>query len=804
MTDPKSEREQSDLFSLRQTGKTSIPPVAEVLTPPEELRKQRVRRTVAAVVAVVLVLITSYTVYHFVHQASVQSSALRAGDTGRVADVEDAIDTVGSESPGLTARLHAILALGGSLSIEEAQASLEAVPDDEDEASERYKAETYLALARGDVAAAAQASSRLIPAGTFAAETAYAKSLSALANGDLATAVRDARAAVSVEEHANAPRYIGQLAVALDLSGDSEGALSALGNVGDDVPIRLARARIRARARRDDAAEDAEAVLASDLAHPAEKGWAHLVIADGHARRGDRAQARTTATAARESMPPGDALFRWRLAKVLLTADAVDEAVAVLDGLSGPVADAALAGRVNAELQIKRGQATEALASLQAVPASPAAWLLVGTAQQLQGNLDEARGYFDRAAGDSAYAAEGFAARAALELAAEQPADAERFARQGLEAAPHHPAIVPIAVAALLAQENADDALGLASSALEAHQGDVRLLSSLADAQLAKEDYAGALTSARAAAEQLPNDADLQAKRGEAARGQGEGPEAREAYEKALEIEAAHPVALVGLLHLDVEEGNVEHAKAIIERIRAARINTAEVVLLRVRYLVASGAGVAGTRYTLQATRRRDLRRSGFLRRAMAELYLQGELYRPAAGMFDQAVRFGENRVDMLLGRAMAHAMDRKTNLANTSLQEALEAALPEDAPEGTTSPAAEHPRLLAVRARMELNLGRFASAQRYAERSIASDADNREAQLVIAEVAMRQRRSATEALQTSLLPPNPQPIAAALLARRLGLTAEGCAYARRYLEVANRRGLHFDAMEDFVERCGD
>ena len=255
---------------------------------------------------------------------------------------------------------------------------------------------------------------------------------------------------------------------------------------------------------------------------------------------------------------------------------------------------------------------------------------------------------------------------------------------------------------------------------------------------------------------------------------------------------------------VDVEQNDVAHAEGIIERIEAADIDTDEVTLLRVRWYVASGAGVSATRYVMSATRRRGLRRDGYIRRAMAELYLQGEFFRQAVGMYEQARRLGEDDVEMKIGRAMAHALDRKTNLANTAIGEALEAAMPEGAEEGTPSPALNNPRLLATRARMELNLGRFPSAESYAERALAAQPDLGEAHLVLGEIAIRRRQNPDEHLRAALAAPRPQPIAAAHLARRLGSTEEGCALAARYLRAASRNGEHVDAMESLRERCGN
>ena len=174
------------------------------------------------------------------------------------------------------------------------------------------------------------------------------------------------------------------------------------------------------------------------------------------------------------------------------------------------------------------------------------------------------------------------------------------------------------------------------------------------------------------------------------------------------------------------------------------------------------------------------------LRRALAELYLQGGLYGPSIGMFRQAVRFGQSRSEMLLGQALAHAMDGKTNLSNSSLQDAL--SLSRD--------VAQHPRFLAVRARMELNLGRIPSAGQFARRALEGNAELAEAHLVLGEIARRRRRDAGDSLRAALRPPRPQPRAAALLALELGATEEGCSLVNRYLECVHRRAEYVEQME--------
>ena len=87
--------DRSDMFSVRKSAPESIAPVAEVLTPPEELRKQRLQKIAIATVLALLLAATAWTVWHFVHAAGVEEAAIAAGDTGRPADVEVALGTLG-------------------------------------------------------------------------------------------------------------------------------------------------------------------------------------------------------------------------------------------------------------------------------------------------------------------------------------------------------------------------------------------------------------------------------------------------------------------------------------------------------------------------------------------------------------------------------------------------------------------------------------------------------------------------------------------------------------------------------------
>jgi tetratricopeptide (TPR) repeat protein len=803
--------ESSDLFKV-EDHRGSLAPVAEVLLPPEEIRRQKVRRVVIAVSATLLAAATAYTVYYFVHASAVESSALAAGDRGREADVREALDTLGgSEMPGLRARLEAMSALAGDATLEAASAALDVVPEgDEEQASERLKAETYLHLARGDVAAAVAASSRLIARGTFAAETAHARSLAALANADASSALAEAQAATSVRT--DAPRYVAQLGIASACAGDVEGAFGALERASGPA-IDLARARVSSIARREGASEAADAVLGASDATPAERAWAELVRAEVAARTGRREEARERLASALQTPPRGDATFLWASAQVRLELGDAAGARELVAGLSAPSAEVGLAGRVRAWLALEANDPNAALTELTAVPASPAAFVLVARAHEQRSEWDEARTLYDRAAEHAGWAAEALTARAALELARERPEDAATYARRALAADTTHPARVAVAARALLAANAATEALGVVDAALAVHEaddrprqtprtGDDRLLEAKGDALMALERWADALAALRTAAEARATDASLQARRGEAARRAGELDEARTALDAALELEATNARALAQRFVLAVQASELDLASTLRRRLNDARVDfTPELLLAETRFHVGYGSGISGTRDVMRATRDRALRNEPELRIAIAELYLQAEMWRPALGMFEQARRLGADRVEVAIGKALASVMDGRGNVAAQALQDALDASLPEGAAEGTEPPAASHPRLLLARGRLELNLGRLPSARRYAERALAAREGYSEAHLLLAEIESRSRIDPTSSLRAALAAPA-QPIAFALLAERLGPTPEGCSLAQRYLDAVGRNGARVDSMESIRERC--
>jgi len=795
------ERDTSDLFKLpSQQSPESIAPVSEVLLPPEEIRRRRMRRVVAITIAVILTALTAYTVYYFVHAAGVDDAAHAAGDSGRLADIDAALEALGDgEKPGLRARLMAMAALAGARDPREARAAFEAVDaDDEHEASERFKAQVYLELVEGDLTEAYESASALIPAGTFAAETAHARSLAFYAAGHASNAVSESQSATGVRD---APRYASQLALAQLRANGAEAALGTIEAHADSgaTAMQLVRARALAEARLEGAREAAQAVLEASDALPAETAWAHLALADLALAAGDRGAVAEALEAAFESPPPGDRAFVWRGAEIAATVGLADWAAEHVEEVpQGPLPEAAVSKRALAAIAVARGDGARALELLGEVPASPRAFLLVGRAHDLNEQWDAARRAYDGAAEARGWSAEAQARRAETELGAGQAEAALGFAEQALESAPTHPVVARAGARALLGNERAEDALAAAERGLAEHPEDGLLLAVKADAELALERFGDALVTLRAAAVQIEGDPELQAKLGQAAHHEGEGEEARGAYEAALAIAEEHPEALVGLFTLDLEEHRIDHAEEVLGRIDDAELSSPEILVLETRYLVAKGAGTQGTRTVLRAMRRRGLRRSAYLRRALAMLQLQAEMYRPAVGMFGQALRMGEEVFHDRVGVAYASALDGRTNQANEAINEAASDA------EAAGIEREQDPWYLVARGRIEFNVGRFDNAGDYADQALALDARMTEAHLLKAEVILRRRRDPNEELRAALEFPRPQTRAAALLARRLGPTEEGCALARQYIRRTVRSSEFADVMERIADQCGE
>ena len=222
-----------------------------------------IKWTISALLIFGSLSVAVLAVRHFLHGDDLEAAVHAAGDDGRSVSIAAALDWIGGHDilqgdAALRARLQAMAALEGELDID-----LEELASDIDDlstSSEKMIAATYLALLQGDAAGAQAAAADLQPVLPYAAESARARAMAALAVGDLTTAV--ALSSRASEDRPGAARHAALFAVTKARNRDVDAALSILEGVAASPAAQAARARILVEYRRDGAQAAAEAVLA--------------------------------------------------------------------------------------------------------------------------------------------------------------------------------------------------------------------------------------------------------------------------------------------------------------------------------------------------------------------------------------------------------------------------------------------------------------------------------------------------------------------------------------------------------------
>lgn len=767
---------------------TSIPVIEKVPLTKEEIRKRRVMRITYAVIGVVVAAIATYLAIYFSHISDVAEAVEQASNDGRVQSIRAALELMEGDdddaSQATRLRLRAMLVLAGEdEDPEEIEGALGGLTSDSEEVlREKGVAQTYLALAEGDLRAAMDHASRVVAQGEAASEAAYARAMAARAVGNVEQAL--AAAQIAVDQRPEAPRHVALFAELTARQGDTEGALARL----DDLPenarnpaTRIARARImdRAGAHLDEVSEQAQGVLDAEDATNHEKAWARLILARAAAAAGDRVIARGHLEQAAEVAPPGDELFTLTLVEAALRMGASTFAREQAEHLPTPLSvDAGRRAQISAELALADHQLREAESALRHAPEGPRTALARARLLEARGEIDEARGLYQEATSDPSLRVPATVQLASMELNNGAPREAVSRVDPLLAEFPNHPDIVPVAVEAQLSLEQAPRAMELVTPALEEHPEDVRLLAAKAHVQMALSQWEEALATLDTALRIEDDDADLHADRGRAAQHLERLEVAREAFDAALELTPAHPRALVGRLELDVEEFRVADARRILDRIEEAEIESEDVHRLRARLLVMEIAGRSGMR-TVRESLEED-RSDPTLIMSLGWLYMQAEQYADAVRTFGRLTGGDDETVEAVLARALAQIRMRASNPAKATLEN-----LVEDTDEETLEP---HVRALlhAVLARLAWSEHDRAGATREARAALDIDRRNSEAHLVLAEIAADRDQDASEEYEASLGGRYPSSRALALLSIRVEeVTDAACAYAPRYRHAA-------------------
>lgn len=784
--------DESDLFSVQKyaSSTTSIPVLEKVPLTREEVARRRAVKAGAVILVVVAIAATAWAISWWLHRSAVRDAVGRAGADGRVATLHEALELLEDDdddaSRATRLRLQATLVLvGEDLDAESIAAAVGQLPtDDPDVARERGIAETYLALARGDLQEAMDRASAVDGArGDYRSEALRARAMAARAVGNVETATQAARHAV--EQSPDAPRHVALLAELMARSGESAAALEVVDGLPADrrsPATRVARARImdRAGAELDQVAEHAQAVLDDDEATDHEKAWARLLLARAAAHAGDRVVTRQHLDQAAEVAPPGDELFTLTLTEAALRMGADHFAQQAAEGLPTPLSiDAGRRAQLSAELALSRRDLRAAESALGHAPAGARTALARARLLEARGSFDEARALYLEAAGEPAHRIPAMVRLASMELARGQASEAAARVEPLLSEYANHPDIVPVAVEAQVGLERAAEAMRLVGPALAEHPEDVRLLAAKAHVQMALEEWEQALETLDHGLRIEDDDPDLHADRGQAARALSRMEVAREAFDAALALSESHPHALVGRLALDVEEERVAEGRRILDRVDAAEIRSLEVERLRGRLLqmeIAGRSGIAKVRAALEAHRRDES-----LTRSLAWLYMQAEEYGTAVRTFSRLLDRNTGPVDVILGRALAHARVRASAPAVAAL-ERLMTDLDEETLDGTV-----RAELHAVQARLAWTGHTRVIAGREARRAVGFDGDNSEAHLVLADIATDSAGGdGTSEYEASLRGLHPSSRALGVLAVRAEEVTEAvCRYAERYQRAA-------------------
>lgn len=797
MTDGRPENEEprgdesSDLFSVKSySSGTSIPVIEKVPLTKEEIRRRRILRITYAVIGVVVTAIAVWVGVYLSHLSDVEDAMVAASDDGRVSTIRDALALMegddDAESQAMKLRLRSMLVLAGEEEDPAAiAAGLERLPEgDGDVARERGIAQTYLALAGGDLSAAMEHASRVVARGDYAAEAARARAMAARSVGNVEQALQAAE--IAAEQRPHAPRHVALLAELSARSGDAEAALARLDELPEDdrsPATRIARARIMdgSGAAIDEVAEQAAAVLSNDAATPHERAWAQLLLGRASAAAGDRAAARRHLEGAKEVAPPGDELFTLGLTEAALRIGSAVLAQEIAEGLPTPLSvDAGRRAQLSAELALARHDLRAAEASLEHAPAGARTSLARARLLEARGEIDRARQLYQEASAEPGYRVPATTHLAAMELAQGHADEAVARVEPLLSEFPNHPDVVPIAVEARVGLERAEQAMELVTPALEAHPEDVRLLAAKAHVQMALEQWEEALATLDAALRIQDDDADLHADRGRAAQALSRFEVAREAYDAALGLSPSHPVALEGRLELDLNDLQPSQARRIMERIDAAEIDSLAIERLRGRLLTMEIAGQSGVAAVREALDEHD--GDPALTMSLGWLTLQAEQYSAAVRIFGRLTGGEETDVAAVLARSLAQIRMRASNPAKALLEN-----LVEDLDESTLEPA--------VRAQLHAVLGRLAYAednralaQREAEQALEIDRHNSEAHLVLAEMLADRDGDATAEYEAALVGRHPSSKPLAVLSiREETVNDVVCDYAERYRRAAPR-----------------
>lgn len=733
----------SEMFSVPRPRK-AIPQLKDVPLTKEEIRRRKTVRTAILTGLVVAVLTALYLMVRANHRREIEAANHEAERTGRVAAIEAAIEALDGETgPGdvaLAARLHAMAELAGVGGHRAPAVALLAQHEPSSEgASDHRIAETYLALAAGDVEEATRTASLLVPGrGPRPAEAGHAVARALLASGR----VTDARAAADAALAAmpDSPRH---LALLVEVAARGGGAPPE--SAGDATPLRLARARAVLESSGPSSAirTDATAVHDAPDATPAERGWAELALGIAAAIDGDTLGAAEHVHAAVEHAPPGDELFTIEVAETLLDVGRRLEAASTAEVLTSPVStDASRRALLTARQAVLHGDLEAAARAADAASTGPRRTLVLADIAGGRGETASARTQLESLRENAAFSSYAYFQLVQLLLAAGDRAGALTAIESAVAADPTHPRLAAAAAYALSGNERSADAFTALGRAEDAHPGEPLVLVARARVHARAAEWQQAYDALAAVASATEDDPQIDTERGQAARMLGRLDEARAAYSAALAIDPHQATALVALLAVQTDTHDLDGAMASLEQIDAAHLADPLIDHLRASVLVERAAGESGVPRLVEAVGRSP--DDGELRLALASLYMQAERWSDAADAYYAALSRTADRRLALGMRALALARGRRAPTVEAMLDQ-LRATVSSSSP---LRPA-DLARIADASAWVEWDGGAYGRVSIFARQALDAVPEDVEATLLLAYVEDNAHRDPSERLRT-------------------------------------------------------
>ncbi|NOY92204.1 MAG: tetratricopeptide repeat protein, partial [Deltaproteobacteria bacterium] len=319
----------------------------------------------------------------------------------------------------------------------------------------------------------------------------------------------------------------------------------------------------------------------------------------------------------------------------------------------------------------------------------------------------------------------------------------------------------------------------------------------VADARvaLARGNGEAAQAALETLTENHATDPELWALLGAAARAADHAPRAKQAYEKALELQPGNVDALLGLLNLAIEQSDTTAGHEALDRAASAGVTGRPLQLGRARLMVLEGGGAQAVPSLRRLSRGT---RDATLYAALGQAYLQAEQSRRASRAFSRATRYDADELDAHIGLASLgiHAGGAQLRRAASHIGSADRIV------QSRNLGARAQARIATLRAEvLYFGNGDMDAATEQARAAVALDPSVGEAHLLLASVLSERGQPADTELRAAIGCPSPPPEAFVRLALDLGATTEGCELARRYLTAAPRGSWASDA-RGLVERC--